>query len=189
MTLDSGRRTAAHTNTILALSVMQFRQEGRDGALRLLREDEVSERLGGVRRKREEGRQADQELFEEGGDSCWRERSSASESVAEWIGSAARTREDTKLSQRKGCQQQAQNHPIPRLTLPMTRTTGTHLSSCTNKTSALSPVGNMAILCRACTCSGVCCWKPPRAAMAACIRSTVSLLRVNGMSKALAMEG
>lgn len=70
-------RTAAHTNTILALSVMQFRQKGRDGALWLLCEDEVSERLGGVRRKGEEGRQADQELFKEGGNSWRRERWSA----------------------------------------------------------------------------------------------------------------
>ena len=56
---------------------MQFRQEGRDGALWLLCEDEVSERLGRVRRKGEEGRQADQELFEEGGNSWRRERWSA----------------------------------------------------------------------------------------------------------------
>lgn len=48
---------------------MQLRQEGRDGALWFLGKDQMSEWLGSIRRKGEEGRQADQELFEERGDS------------------------------------------------------------------------------------------------------------------------
>lgn len=65
--VETRTHTAADTNTILALPIVQLCQEGRDRAFWHLCKDEMSERLGGIRWKGKEGRQADQELLKQGG--------------------------------------------------------------------------------------------------------------------------
>ena len=61
-------RTTSHADAVLAFTVVQLRQERRDRAFGHFRKDQVSERFGRVGREREVGREADQELLEQGGD-------------------------------------------------------------------------------------------------------------------------